>query len=258
MKSFVGPSPLLSARSAGSKFAQSSAVTLAASPQRATRLRSLFTGPVRRVGPGGRVFEPGQPARNLFFVAKGLVKLTDVSPAGDEVIVHLYHPGDIFGERCFLGAAQQFFATAFEHSDVLEMPASGVIDQIRSRPDTLVELLGELSGRLTASDGEFHSFVSDSVLVRLGAKLLALASASERESDWLDLPHGFSHEAFAQMLGVHRETVTRAIASLRKLGVVATPGRRPIRIHRREMRRFLGGHTPLVNARSSDRAASPP
>jgi len=248
MKSFVGPSPLLSARSAGSKFAQSSAVTLAASPQRATRLRSLFTGPVRRVGPGGRVFEPGQPARNLFFVAKGLVKLTDVSPAGDEVIVHLYHAGEIFGEHCFVGTAQQFFATAVEYSDLLEMPASGVIDQIRSRPDTLVELLGALSSRLTTIDGEFHSFVSDSVLVRLGAKLLALASASERDGDWLDLPHGFSHEAFAQMLGVHRETVTRAIAGLRKLGVVATAGRRAIRIHGHAMRRFLrNGHTS-VNA----------
>jgi len=213
---------------------------------------------MRRISPGGRVFEPGQPARNLFFVARGLVKLTDVSPAGTEVIVHLYPPGDIFGERCFLGAAQQFFATAVEHVDVLEMPASAVIDQIRSRPDTLVELLGELSGRLTAIDGEFHSFVSDSVLVRLGAKLLALASASERESDWLDLPHGFSHEAFAQMLGVHRETVTRAIASLRRLGVVATAGRRPIRIHRHEMRRFLGGHHSLANTRNRDRVASSP
>ena len=77
---------------------------------------------------------------------------------------------------------------------------------------------------MTAIDGEFQSFVSDSVLVRLGAKLLALASVSASSGDWLDLPHGFSHEAFAQMLGVHRETVTRAIASLRKLGVVATAG----------------------------------
>ena len=258
MKSFVGPRSSLWGRSAGSELAQSSAVTPAAWAPRATQLRSLFTGPVRPISPGGRIFEPGQPARNLFFVARGLVKLTDVSPAGAEVIVHLYHPGDIFGERCFLGAAQQFFATAFEHSDVLEMPASGVIDQIRSRPDTLVELLGELSGRLTAIDGEFQSFVSDSVLVRLGAKLLALATASARDGDWLDLPHGFSHEAFAQMLGVHRETVTRAIASLRKLGVVATAGRRPIRIHRHEMRRFLGGHNSLVNARNRDRVASSP
>ena len=110
MKSFAGPRSSLSGRSGGSELAQSSAVTPAALPPRATQLRSLFTGPARPISSGGRIFEPGQPARNLFFVARGLVKLTDVSPAGAEVIVHLYHPGDIFGERCFLGAAQQFRA----------------------------------------------------------------------------------------------------------------------------------------------------
>jgi len=200
---------------------------------------------VRRISPGDRVFAPGQPARNLFFVANGLVKLTDVSADGDEVIVHLYRPGDIFGERCFVGVTQQFFATAVEHVELLEMPAGDVINQLQGHPDTLVELLGALSGRLATIDGEFHSSVSDSVLVRLGAKLLALASA--RDGDWLDLPHGFSHEAFAQMLGVRRETVTRAIAGLRKLGVIATARRRPIRIHGHAMRRFLRSGDTSVN-----------
>jgi CRP-like cAMP-binding protein len=251
MKYFVGARSPLSATSVGPKLAQSSGVTFTALRPRATQLGSVFTGPVKHISPGGRIFEPGQPARNLFFVARGLVKLTDTSPAGAERIVHLYQPGDIFGERCFLGAAQQFFATAFEQSDVLEMPVSGVISQIRSRPDVLVGLLRELSGRLTAIDGEFQSFVADSVQVRLGATLLALASASTGDGDWLDLPHGFSHEAFAQMLGVQRETVTRAIATLRKLGVVATGERRLIRIHRHAMDRFLGSHRTPLNVWSS-------
>jgi CRP-like cAMP-binding protein len=240
MKSCAGRGPSRPGRSPGSELAQSSAVTAAASTGRAAHLQSLFTGHATRLRPGDTIFEPGQSARNLFLVASGLVKLTDVSPAGDEVIVHLYHPGDVFGERCFLGTSQQFFAIALDQSDVFEMPASGVIEQIRVQPDALCGLLRELSSRLSAIDGEFHSFVSDSVLVRLGTKLLALASPAARDGDWLDLPHGFSHEAFAQMLGVHRETVTRAIAGLKKLGVVATARRQPIRIHRTEMRRFLG------------------
>jgi len=196
---------------------------------------------VRRIHPGARIFWPGEPARNLFFLATGLVKLTDVSIGGGEIIVHLYQPGEIFGEGCFLQAAQQYCATALEQSDVLETSASGLIERVRSRPDTLLELLGELSGRLAATDGEFQTFVSETVVVRLGAKLLALASVSDTASDWLDLPHGFRHEEFAQMLGVHRETVTRAIANLKRLGVVATVRRGPIRIHRSEMRRFLRG-----------------
>ena len=77
------------------------------------------------------------------------------------------------------------------------MPVNDVIDRIRNRPDILLGLLGGLSGRLTATDGAFHSFVSDSVLVRLGAKLLTLASrltgrrflmsVIARRTSWLDL-----------------------------------------------------------------------
>jgi CRP-like cAMP-binding protein len=224
----------------GSKFAPRSAVIPTTIPlSRAQTLRSLFTGSVTRISPGARIFWPGEPARHLYYLASGLVKLTDVSVAGDEMIVHLYQPGEIFGERCFLPAAQRYFATALEPSDLLTMTATGLIEQVRNRPDTLLDLLGELSGRLAATDGEFQAFVSDSVAVRLGAKLMALAACSGQDDDWLDLPHGFRHEEFAQMLGVHRETVTRAIANLKKLGVVATARRRPIRIHRSEMRRFL-------------------
>lgn len=205
-----------------------------------TLLRSLFRGPVRRVSPGTRLFWPGEPAHNLFFLVAGIVKLTDVSAMGDELIVRICQAGEIFGERCFQRTVQQHRATALEHSEVLELPARQVIEQVGSRPDTLLELLGELSGRLAATDSELHAFVSESVVVRLGARLLALAAPLESESDWLDLPHSFRHQELAQMIGVQRETVTRAIASLRQLGLLATAGRGTIRIHRARMRRFLG------------------
>jgi CRP-like cAMP-binding protein len=195
---------------------------------------------VRQISPGTRIFWPGEPARNLFFLATGMVKLTDVSIMGDEIIVRLYQPGQIFGESCFLQAAQLRCATALEHSEVLELPARQLIEQVRGRPDILLELLGELSDRLSVTDSEFQAFVSETVVVRLGARLLALVAALESESDWLDLPHGFRHQELAQLMGVQRETVTRAIASLRRLGVVATAGRGAIRIHRAAMRRFLG------------------
>jgi CRP-like cAMP-binding protein len=195
---------------------------------------------VRQISRGTRIFWAGEPAHNLFFLATGMVKLTDVSTVGDELIVRLCQDGEIFGESCFLQAAQQHCATAIEHSEVLELPARQVIEQVHGRPDTLLELLGELSGRLAATDGELQALASETVVVRLGARLLALAEALETESDWLDLRHGFRHQELAEMMGVQRETVTRAIGSLRKLGLVATAGRGPIRIHRAQMRRFLG------------------
>jgi CRP-like cAMP-binding protein len=230
---------------------------LARPPRKTPRLRSLFRGPARQIRAGTRIFWPGEPARNLFFLATGMVKLTDVSIMGDEMIVRLYQPGQIFGESCFLQAAQRHGATAVEHSEVLELPARQVIEQVCARPDTLLELLGELSGRLAVTDSEFQAFISETVVVRLGARLLALVAALESESDWLDLPHGFRHQELAQMMGVQRETVTRAIASLRRLGLVATAGRGAIRIHRGKMRRFLGNDIADRRIQQQAMAGSP-
>ena len=72
-------------------------------------------------------------------------------------------------------------ATAVERSEIREIPADLLIKQIRSRPDALMELLGELSGRLAAAHGELQALLSQTVLVRLGTKLLDLVSRIE---DW--------------------------------------------------------------------------
>jgi CRP-like cAMP-binding protein len=200
---------------------------------------ALFTGPARQISRKTRIFRAGEPARSLFFLASGLVKLTDISASGDEILVELYRSGEIFGELCFRGGAQECGATAVERSEILEIPAGLLIERVRTRPDALMELLGELSGRLAAAHGELQAFLSQTVLVRLGAKLLDLVPESKTGSDWLDLPHDFRHEELAQMLRVRRETVSRAMTNLKELGLVATTGRGRVRVHRTEMRRFV-------------------
>ena len=200
---------------------------------------ALFRGPARQVNRNTRIFRAGEPARSLFLLASGLVKLTDMSTSGDEIIVELYRSGEIFGELCFRSGVQECDAIAVDRSEILEIPADLLVEQVGTRPDALMELLGELSGRLAAAHGELQAFLSQTVLVRLGAKLLDLVAEPKTGSDWLDLPHNFRHEELAQMLRVRRETVTRAMTNLKELGLVSTAGRGRLRVHRTEMRRFV-------------------
>jgi CRP/FNR family transcriptional regulator, cyclic AMP receptor protein len=174
-------------------------------------------------------------------LASGLVKLTGALESGDEILVEIYRSGEIFGELCFRGGIQEYSAIALERSEIREVSAALLIEQVRTRSDALMELLAELSTRLSRAHGERQAFLLQTVLVRLGAKLLELVAESKTGIDWLDLPRDFRHEELAQMLHVRRETVSRAMTYLKELGLVAPAGRGRIRVHRAELRRFVTG-----------------
>src|SRR6218665_2365255 len=51
----------------------------------------------RLVGQGEAVFEQGRPADSFFLLLHGRLKVTQVTPDGQQIIVRVVHPGDLFG-----------------------------------------------------------------------------------------------------------------------------------------------------------------
>src|SRR5947208_1644711 len=68
-----------------------------ASLARAVRVRHFRRGEV--------IFHLGDPGDALFVVARGAVKITLPSQAGDEAIIATLQPGDFFGELALLDGA---------------------------------------------------------------------------------------------------------------------------------------------------------
>ena len=52
---------------------------------------------------GRNIFRQGQPADSLFYLRRGKVKLTAISPQGKEAIVAVLDAGEFFGEGCLAG-----------------------------------------------------------------------------------------------------------------------------------------------------------
>jgi CRP/FNR family transcriptional regulator, nitrogen oxide reductase regulator len=68
--------------------------------------RLLAHANARRVAQGDAVFEQGQQAANFFLLLHGRLKVTQVTKDGQQIIVRVVHPGDLFG-----------FARALQRSD---------------------------------------------------------------------------------------------------------------------------------------------
>ena len=57
----------------------------------------LVPAQTRRLPIGESVFEQGQPASYFFLLLHGRLKVTQVTSAGQQIIVRVVHPGDLFG-----------------------------------------------------------------------------------------------------------------------------------------------------------------
>src|SRR5437868_2576409 len=51
----------------------------------------------KRVPAGEAVFDQGQPASHFFMLLHGRLKVTQVTQDGQQIIVRVVHPGDLFG-----------------------------------------------------------------------------------------------------------------------------------------------------------------
>jgi CRP/FNR family transcriptional regulator len=208
---------------------------------RGTVCAALFTGKARVVPRGRRIFDAGDHADVLFQVRSGMVKLTAVTAAGDEMLLEVYYPDSVFGELCFCERHQHTAtATAIEDSEILVATRGQLRDLIREQPELALVLFGEFASRLSSAYSNLQTAVFDAVVTRVAARLVDLAAHGTTGSDGnAELPHKMSHAELAEMLGVRRETVTRAMIDLRRLNLLSYAPDGRLRLASEALRDFI-------------------
>jgi CRP/FNR family cyclic AMP-dependent transcriptional regulator len=208
---------------------------------RGTVCAALFTGKPLVVPRGKRIFDAGDSADVLFQVRSGLVKLTAVTSSGDEMLLDVYYPDSVFGELCFCDDHQHTAtATAVEDAEILMATREQLRDLIREQPELALALFGEFASRLSSAYANLQTAVFDAVVTRVAARLLDLAAHANMAVETPgELPHKVSHADLAEMLGVRRETVTRAMVDLRRLNLISYAPDGRLRLAAESLREFI-------------------
>src|ERR1035437_4152031 len=101
-----------------------------------------------RVKAGEMIFGPTQKAQRFFIVLTGRVKIFMLSPRGDEQILHIYGPGETFGEAAFFtekaGGKYPAFAQALADAELaapFEKGREELRRAIRSNPEIAIGML---------------------------------------------------------------------------------------------------------------------
>ncbi|MDD3313093.1 Crp/Fnr family transcriptional regulator [Pseudodesulfovibrio sp.] len=152
------------------------------------------------------LFESGAEASGFFAVLTGRVKIFRTSPSGKEHILHVFGPGEMFGEvAVFQGSTFPASAQTLEESDTLFIPRRDFRDMLGREPDMALKMMALLAGRLRTLVNKVDDLTLKETPSRVAAYLLLLRSSHGTDTFKLDLPKG----QIAFYLGTIQETLSR-------------------------------------------------
>ena len=93
------------------------------------------------------VYSTGEPAKGVYFIETGLIKLLVLAPGGKECLLAIHAPGDVFGELCLGGAdvVRQETATTMEDTTLKVSACPEFLSRLShdSLPEGFVHYLAE-------------------------------------------------------------------------------------------------------------------
>jgi CRP-like cAMP-binding protein len=180
---------------------------------------------------GQIIFSEGDEGIGLYVLVAGKVKVYKLSPDGKEQILHLFEPGEPFGEASvFAGQPFPAHAEALEKSRIFFFPRGAFIELIKGDPSLALNMLAILSRRLRRFTGLIEDLSLKEVPGRLAAYLLY---ASEQRANSEDLKLDIAKNQLASLLGTIPETLSRILTKLVRQGLIQVDGSR-IRIKDRQ------------------------
>lgn len=170
---------------------------------------------------GERIFSEGDEGVGFYAVLSGRVKISKVSADGKEQILHLFGPGESFGEvSVFTGQGFPADAAAALPATVLFFPRAAFSGLIRLDPALALNMLAQLSQRLRQFAGLIEDLSLKEVPGRLAKYLLYLSGRTGGGAMVLDVSKG----QLAALLGTIPETLSRILAKMNRQGLIRSRG----------------------------------
>jgi len=199
---------------------------------------------IRKYPRGKIIFTEGEIAAGLYILQAGRVKIYKLSSEGKEQILHIFGPGEPFGEvAVFAGVQFPAYAEALEQSETLFFPRKKFVELITKDPSLAMNMLAMLSKRLRYFTRLVENLSLKEVPQRLAAYLLVLANVKDEEDTIaLDIAKG----QLASLLGTIPETLSRILSKMTGQGYIEVEGRHIKLLDKQSLESISKGEKLLV------------
>lgn len=203
-------------------------------------LRGL--GGTRRFPPDSTLLMEGDRGNQAMLLRAGRVRIVNCAPDGREILVAVRGPGELVGELNALGTEVSVRAAsviAIEEVVAQVIPGAVLVDFLHRHPGVAVSLLRQFASRLRESSTRQVQAGAYDSLHRVARTLVELAERDGRVVDaGIAVAQGLTQDDVAGLVASSRETVTRALAVLRRRELIATERRRIVVRDLERLRQF--------------------
>lgn len=187
------------------------------------QIKDILAGTTsRRYPKGSNVFEQDGRAAHFFLLLNGHLRVTRVTPDGQQVVVRYIVSGDLFGIAMAIGRdSYPATATAVVESLVLIWPSSVWPALAAKYPVLAAGTMQVLGSRLQDVQTRVVEMSTEEVERRVAHALLRLARQSGRKTQQgIEIDFPITRQDVAEMTGTTLHTVSRILSAWEGRGLV--------------------------------------
>ncbi len=184
--------------------------------------RFMSHATLRRLVQGEAVFKQGQTAKSFYLLLSGRLKVTQVTGDGQQIIVRVVHPGELFGfARALARPDYPGTATAATDSMALAWPNDLWPEFVERNPHLAARTMQTLGRQLDEAHTRLREMSTEEVERRIAHAILRLSRKAGRSQDaGIQISFPISRKDIAEMTGTTLHTVSRVLSAWDALGLV--------------------------------------
>lgn len=182
----------------------------------------LAEGRLRSLGEDEFIFYQGDPAGHVYVLLDGQIKLAQLTPDGQQVILNMIGAGEVFGLIAFTqGGVYPVSAQAESAVRVLSWDREALA-RISSRyPQVSLNAVGLMAEKVGEFQGQIRALATERVERRLARALLRLTrQVGKKTAGGVLIDLNITRQDLAEMSGTTLFTVSRLLSQWERQGLI--------------------------------------
>jgi len=169
------------------------------------------------------IYFPDEPSNTIFFLKEGHVKISRLAEDGNEIILDVLGPGEVFGELSFsiTDEVRGELAQALDDVVICTMKKSDFESLLKMKPELNFELTKRIGLRLRKFEERISDMMFKDVRKRIAGFLVRYAEEFGKMKDGVvTIKMHLSHQEIALLVGAARQTITTTLNDFRSEGFI--------------------------------------